>query len=430
MKTFFSKSLITVTAVVTIFTIACVKDTGSQKYKVYTPITASMASLRAAIKSETAQSIKDAGKMFVLGNYVFVNEKSKGIHVIDNTNPAAPINKSFINIPGNFDVAVRGNILYADCYNDVVAIDISNPNNISITSFTEDVFKDKRNLFGRILPVGTALVGWNSKDTIVNMEVQNGMGIWTKNETSFIAFSSWLSSFGGGIMSSPGSVSTGSTNGIAGSNSRFAIQNNYLYCVTNSELHIFNISNASNPSTTNVKSIGWEIETIYPFKDKLFIGARTGMSIYDVSSPTNPTYISGFSHARLCDPVIADDTHAYLTLHASENICAGTQNELNVLDIADITKPTLLTRVNLTKPQGLSKHNNVLMVCDDNSGVRVFNVLNPANPQLITTIPLKAAYEVILINGIALVTAKDGLYQYNYTNINNIQPLGKVSFER
>ncbi len=428
MKTIFSKSLIAASAIITIVAFACVKDTGSQTYKVFKPITASMASLRASIKSEAAMPIKDAGKMFILGNYVFVNEKNKGIHVIDNTNPASPINKSFINIPGNFDVAVKGNTLYADCYNDVVSIDISDPNTIRVTSVTEDVVRDKRFLFGRTLPFGTALIGWESKDTVVDIEVQPGQGIWTKNESGLIASSTWFVGMGGGLMSSSASGGATPVNGIAGSNSRFAIQNNYMYCVTKSELHIFNITNTNNPSTANIKNIGWEIETIYPFKDKLFIGARSGMTIYDVSTPTNPAYVSGFSHARLCDPVIADDTHAYLTLHASQNICEGTQNELNVLDITNITNPTLLTRVNLTKPQGLSKHNNVLMVCDDNSGVRVFNVANPASPQLITTIPLKAAYEVVLLNGIALVTAKDGLYQYNYTNINNIQALGKVSF--
>ncbi|MFY8128873.1 MAG: LVIVD repeat-containing protein [Chitinophagaceae bacterium] len=428
MKTIFSKSLLAVCAIVTIVAIACVKDTGTQSYKVFKPITASMASLRASIKTEAAKPIKNAGKMFVLGNFVFVNEKNEGIHVIDNTNPSSPINKTFINIPGNLDVAVKDNILYADCYNDVVAINISNPNNIVITTVVEDVFKDKRFLFGRTLPVGTALIGWESKDTTVDIEVQPGLGIWTKNESAIIGPSSWFIGLGGGLMSMSPSGATSPVNGIAGSNSRFAIQNNYMYCVTKSELHIFNINNASTPTTTNIKNIGWEIETIYPFKDKLFIGARSGMFIYDIANPTNPNYVSGFSHARLCDPVIADDTHAYLTLHASNNICDGTQNELNVLDITDITRPTLLTRVNLTKPQGLSKHNNILMVCDDNSGVRVFNVANPANPQLITTIPLQAAYEVILINGIALVTAKDGLYQYNYSNINNIQPLGKISF--
>ena len=105
MKTIFSKSLLAVCAIVTIVAIACVKDTGTQSYKVFKPITASMPSLRASIKTEAAKPIKNAGKMFVLGNFVFVNEKNEGIHVIDNTNPSSPINKTFINIPGNLDVA-------------------------------------------------------------------------------------------------------------------------------------------------------------------------------------------------------------------------------------------------------------------------------------------------------------------------------------
>jgi hypothetical protein len=36
------------------------------------------------------------------------------------------------------------------------------------------------------------------------------------------------------------------------------------------------------------------------------------------------------------------------------------------------------------------------------------------------------AYDVIAMNGLALVVAKDGLYQYNYSNPNQIRFISKL----
>src|ERR1035437_5595845 len=107
----------------------CLKDTGTVQYYTYTPVYKTTAQIRAEIKSNTPQPITNPAKMCVLGNTIFLVETEKGIHIIDNTNPSSPVNKAFITIPGNEDITVQGNILYADCYTDLMAIDVSNPDN-------------------------------------------------------------------------------------------------------------------------------------------------------------------------------------------------------------------------------------------------------------------------------------------------------------
>ena len=72
------------------------------------------AGVKANIKSNTAKEVQNPGKLYIFGNYIFLNEIDKGIHIIDNSNPASPKNVAFIDIPGNLDMAVKGNILYAD----------------------------------------------------------------------------------------------------------------------------------------------------------------------------------------------------------------------------------------------------------------------------------------------------------------------------
>ncbi|HAK12452.1 MAG TPA: hypothetical protein DCO78_11180, partial [Chitinophagaceae bacterium] len=95
---------------------ACMKDTCWKTYAVFTPVYQTTQQVRNAIGSATPRPIEEPGKFFVKGNYIFLNEIDKGIHIIDNSNPAAPVNKYFIAIPGNQDLAVSGNFLYADLY--------------------------------------------------------------------------------------------------------------------------------------------------------------------------------------------------------------------------------------------------------------------------------------------------------------------------
>ena len=418
----FNQSLLFI-SIVTFFFSSCLKDIGTKHYKIYTPIIETMSSLKAKVKSTSPISVTNAGKLFVIGNNVFLNEKEKGIHFIDNTNPANPINKAFIVIPGNTDLFVKGNILYANCYTDLLAIDISNYNLINTTKSIDDIFSDVRFINGYNVSTGNAITGWIEKDTMLNIEIAEGQGIWSNGK--YIS-GGW---FGGGPFASGGGTQTaGTATGKAGSMSRFAIVNNYLYAVSNSKLFSVDVSTISQPVIAANQNIGWNIETIYPFKDKLFIGSQTGMFIYGLTNPASPSYISGFSHARLCDPVIADDNYAYITLHASANICVGTQNELDVVKISNITSPVLVKQVNLTKPKGLSKDGNLLFVCDDDAGIRVFDITNPENPILKQTIPLAATYDIICSNGIALVSAKDGLHQYNYTNANNVVKLSSFVY--
>ena len=114
-----------------------------------------------------------------------------------------------------------------------------------------------------------------------------------------------------------GPVSAGNTvqaAGIGGSFARFTIYEDYLYTVDNTDLRVFDITDVTCPSFRNSSSIGWGIETIFPLKNRLFIGSNNGMFIYDVSSPLSPRQLSAFEHARACDPVFVQENTAFVTL--------------------------------------------------------------------------------------------------------------------
>ena|SRR5688572_7867773 len=393
----------------------CLKDSivHSYTYTYYKPVYKTAAEVRANIKSNTAQPVERPGKIFVKGNYIFLNEVDKGIHVIDNSNPAQPRNVTFINIPGNVDIAVKGNTLYADLYTDLIAIDISNPQNVVLKKVVEGVFPDRYYYGFRRDSLGI-IASWEKRDTTVSEKIN--MGGWAQNAEVFMSFS----------MDAGGKMASASPYGVGGSMARFTIVNERLYTVGNSDLQVFNISNTVDPVYSNKKNMGWGIETIYPFMNRLFIGSQTGMFIYSLSNPDNPVQDGQFNHVRSCDPVIADNNYAYVTLR-SGSACAGFNNELDILKLNGLGNPTLVKVYSMTNPHGLSKDGNILFICDGTGGLKIYDAADVSNLKLIKRIESIETSDVITLGGVALVVAKDGLYQYDYSNLNNIRFLSKIT---
>ena len=119
--------LILIMAAVMILPVSCLKDQTTETYTFYRPVYMTRAEVRATAQSTLPMPVSAPGKIFLLNNFVFLNEIDKGIHIIDISDPAKPVNVSFLRIPGCMDMAVRGNYLYADCYTDLVTIDINDP---------------------------------------------------------------------------------------------------------------------------------------------------------------------------------------------------------------------------------------------------------------------------------------------------------------
>ncbi len=392
---------------------SCLKDTKTKTYNIFSPIYTTKAAARSGVKNEAPKPVVSPGKIFVLGNYLFLNEVDKGIHVIDNSNPSNPINKYFIPIPGNVDLAVKGNVLYADMYRDLLAIDISNPMNVQVKKVVENAFPQRVYNNGFVGDTSLVITGWIKKDTTI--EYRNNYDYFAMNEVVLLS------------SSSGGSSSLNAPVGIAGSMARFTLMNNYLYTVTNMELNVIDISQPQNPVFSNMIQVGWRIETIYPFQNNLFIGSSTGMFIYSTTDPAHPTLVSQFSHLTACDPVIADGNNAYVTLRTGTN-CAVGVNQLEILNIQDLQSPTLVKTYPLTNPHGLSKSGNYLFICDGIAGLKVYDATDPNNLQLLQTISSINAYDIITLNNNAIVVATDGVYQYDYSNPSNLVLRSRIGY--
>jgi hypothetical protein len=402
----------------------CTTEVVEYPTQIWVPVYKNLDAIRNGVKAGTARPLKNPGKIYFYGKYILVNERNEGIHVIDNTNPRNPQNLVFIEIPGNGDMAVRNNILYANSYIDLVALDISNPSSPIIVKRIEGIFPMLTDgLWGGAEAKDGMLVEYVLKDTVYKYYYEDcGKGPLNNDD---IRGHFDHREFGNGDIAMDGSKGNPSQTGKGGSMARFTIYDKYLYSVDMTSLQLFDISTPRDPKVWSKVQIGWEIETIFPFKDKLFIGSTTGMFIYDVADAANPKQLGQFSHARGCDPVVANDKYAYVTLRTGTR-CFGNLNQLDVLDISDLTKPRLIKSYPMQEPAGLGLDENTLFLCDGPAGLKVYDVANPEEIKLLDWKSDLKTFDVIPLGSSLLMVGEDGLFQYDYADPKNLILLSKI----
>lgn len=101
------------------------EDVAPQRESDYLPVLMDADKLEGSIAYQPHKALENPGKFYLYGDFVFVSERYKGVHIINNADPENPFNVAFVSIPGCVDIAVKGTHLYADNATDLVAIDLS-----------------------------------------------------------------------------------------------------------------------------------------------------------------------------------------------------------------------------------------------------------------------------------------------------------------
>jgi hypothetical protein len=381
-----------------------------------------MEDLRTSVKQESPRDLKQLGKIYIKSGYLYLNEPNEGLHVIDNRDPKNPVPVSFITIPGNRGLSAKGNYLYVDSYVDLVVLDITDPTNISEANRLKNIFNDY-NSYGYYLDPELGLVtGW---DEVRKVEI-------TESDCSQPDYTTYDGyNLDGGIALSNAEGSSASViadRGVGGSMATFTIYSNYLYTLENgSDLITVNISNPVNPLVHSKQNIGWGVETLFPYQDKLFMGANDGMFIYDLTEPSVPTVITKYEHIRSCDPVVVQGDYAYVTLR-SGNTCQGFSNRLEVINISDISNPQLEKTYPMFNPHGLGIDQDALFICDGTAGLKIYDAsdVNTIGDNLKVQYGDIQALDVIPLNDVLMMIGTDGLYQYDYSDLNNITLISEI----
>lgn len=406
----------------------CLKDMvdTTLTYTIYTPVYKTLQEIRDGIKTLDPTPIQYPNKIYFKDNYIFLSESYKGVHIINNANPASPQNIGYLNIPSNRDMAMKNNTLYTDMFGDLLAIDVTDPKNAKLKTATSNVFQDYPNY----LPDSKIIVDYSKKDTVIRSKssaAPKSGEIWYYYDGYKIT--AYTSS---GELSSAAAGASGPsapTYGTGGSMARFAATKQRLFTVGSNNMGVFNITDDVNPSFVKRIQLPWGIETIFPFKDNLFIGSTTGVSIFSLDNVDNPTQIGSFGHVRRCDPVVANEKYAFVTLRGN-GTCGGNTNQLDILSIESLTNPTLIKSYALDNPYGLSIDGKYLFICDGTSGLKIYDASDVLNIKLLQTIKDINPRDVIAMNSVAMVVADKGLYQYDYKDINNIKLLSKMEITK
>ena len=213
--------------------------------------------------------------------------------------------------------------------------------------------------------------------------------------------------------------------GAGGSTARFTISGNYLYVVDHNSLKSFLIADPLKPAFKSQVELGINIETIFPYEDKLFIGSSSSMYIYSLANPEKPEKLAKAEYTirMSCDPVVAKDSVAYATLRAN-GPCGGGMSALVVYNIKNISSPIHVNTYSLSAPYGLGVKDSALYVCLGNSGLQIFNVKQPYTPVFSTLITLmgKAFFDVIPYGNILICQMDSGFVLYDI-GTNPLQPV-------
>ncbi|GLU56268.1 LVIVD repeat-containing protein [Dyadobacter frigoris] len=378
-------------------------------------ITHPFSEIRNSVKVLPPREIEDPGKIVFKDKYLFVSEIKQGVHVIDNSDPSNPAFISFIQIPGNGDIIINENVLYADSFCDLVSLDITDPANAKETGRSPVLFKsgwfngiwwsaDQNGLF----------FNEYKKDTIVETAAVD-----CEDNTQFVE-----PPIIDEIRISPEYLDFSKTP------PRFVIQYNYLYTSDAGSLGIFNLNNKTNLSPQISLAFRIVFANISSYQNKIFIGDGSSVSIYDNSNPPIPDFVSSLDSVSLCDKIVVQNDIAYIA-QREKTIC-GNENQLKLFDISNISAPRFIKKFPMDGPRALSIDFPVLYVCEGTGGFKVFDVRDTAtiDQHLLSHEKDIQANNVFVRGKNVFVTATDGLYQLDATDPKNLRRLSKIPFKK
>ena len=385
------------------------------------PIYEDYESFRSSIAFEGVRAIENQMGIYSYNQYLFVVEENEGIHFIDNSNPSSPNKLGFLNVRGCTGMAIKNNKLYVNNLIDIAVIDVANIQQPTVIARLEDVFPQNYPLgeaghyYQKPDPEKGVVIGWEIQE--VKEEVENSpyyYGNLYQMDNVSVANES---------------IATGGASGssVAGSITKFALNNDHLYVMNDFNLHAINISNPMNLTQGEPVRIWRTVETLFPYDNHLYMGTTTGMMIYSLANPESPEHQGTIVHTTACDPVVVQGDYAYVTIR-SGTTCMGEINQLDVVDVSNPANPILKSSFSLTNPHGLGVNGDVLFVCDGSDGLKVFDNTDPlvVGDHLTQSFSTIQAIDIIPLGNLAIVLTKDGVYQYDCTDVQNIQYLSQI----
>ncbi|MCB0735067.1 MAG: hypothetical protein KDC76_10810 [Bacteroidetes bacterium] len=377
--------------------------TQTRTYVTMIEVFAPLSDVRNSFAVSNPTDLVEPGKIHVNGNRLYIVDVRKGIHIYDNSNPSNPVALKFISLQTCTDVFTRGNYLYANQGPDLVTLDVSDVSNIQLVDRLNNI------IFSNLVKGDSFVVSYKEGEVIdVVEDCSGGSTFFFENDVVF-------------------SGSSGrSGTGISGSQSRLAILNNLLLAVDQSSVSSFSLDNPAKPTKLGSQVIQDGLETIFVQENAVFVGGENGMLIMSFQNGSLKTE-SFFFHSRGCDPVVVDNDLAFVTVRGSSP-CGPAMNELHVIDVSNLSSPQLIVSHEMEDPHGLATRDSLLLICDGEAGMKIFNKNNIITiPQhLLSVQKAQSAFDVIVLGNQAILSATEGIIQFDITDPANPVKLSTI----
>lgn len=298
-------------------------------------------------KARSAPDLTDPINIYLYDTLLLVSDRDRGIHVYSVKERCAPAWLQTIPLRGNTGMAVKDSILFANSHGSLLAIRLHDDSLYTIAS----VLNGSRSHPG---DYGDYCYG--------DYDYYGGFGCGC-TEYATVADNAPRAAGGGG--------------GVGGSYATFAVIDSFLYYIDGYYIKTLDITDPAHPRPLADTYVGWEIETLFPTHDHLFVGGTRGMYVLDRSDPSDPREIGRVEHFRACDPVVVRDSTAFVTLRGGTR-CGEAPDTLLVVNIADPAAPKVIGGADAPSPYGLAVKDTLLYVANGTRGFTLYSVAEPA----------------------------------------------------
>ena len=346
----------------------------------YEPLYMSWEDYKSSFKNFEEQEFQNPGKIYTYKGNKFVHEEDHGVHVYKVEDPSNPEYLTFLKIPGNSDIAIRGDYLYANSFSNLIAFDVTDLENAKVEHIEVNAFLPTYRYGHKVFDSELGYAAQWRRDEVLEFEC----GLYPHMEYDVAMMDGDWALSSSSVAMPEQEVTSGvkTPTGQGGSLARFAFGEQNLYFVEHSILRSYNLDNPTQPTQVDSNLLGWGLETLFYNENRLFVGSQTGTYLFDLSNEDKPDHKSTFQHARSCDPIVVEGDMAYVTLR-SGNACRNGNNQLDILDISDLSNPELIATHPMLNPAGLAVEDQTLYLCDGKDGIKTYDVSNPEDIDLL-----------------------------------------------
>ena len=134
---------------------------------IYEPIILDRETFDQSVQLLPPKPIINSGKIYVLNNLLFVNEKNEGFHVFLNDDPSNPLPINFIEVPGSSDLSIRNGVYFINQAVDLIAVVYNTRSSeLTISKRIEDVFPillSPDGFYPNGIDQNSVVIGWKLK---------------------------------------------------------------------------------------------------------------------------------------------------------------------------------------------------------------------------------------------------------------------------